>query len=86
MGLLDGISGLDYWIDFFHPKMGSVVDHSSQGRFFSPNWGSVVQRSSQGRLFFVVTCTFSTKGHIWSTSMISGPDFVIFHEFCILQS
>ena len=34
IGLLDGIIGLDYWIVFFHPNMGSVVVHSSQERVF----------------------------------------------------
>ena len=34
IGILDGIIGLDYWVRFFQPNLGSVVDHSSQGRFF----------------------------------------------------
>ena len=75
MGLLDC---------FFHPNKGSVVVHSSQGNFFSPNSGSTGQRSSQGLFCFYVS--WLNKCHIWSTSLISGPDFVIFHEFCILQS
>ena len=50
---MDGIIGYDYWMVCFHPNMGSVVDHSSQGRFVSPISGSVVQRSSQGRFSFL---------------------------------
>ena len=48
MGLLDMIIG---WL-FVHPNMGSVVDHSSQGRLFSFPPCSVVQHSSQGRFCF----------------------------------
>ena len=33
MALLDGSIGYDYWMVFFYPNMGSVVDHSSKGHF-----------------------------------------------------
>ena len=57
----------------FHPNMGSVVDHSSQGRFFPQNSVSVVQRSSQGR--FVFNASWPQKDRIWSKRIISGSDF-----------
>ena len=75
---MDGIIGYDYWMVFFHPNMGSVVDHSSQGRsfllLFHPNLESVVDHSSQGRFFLLLLRNFLKNDHVWSNKMISGPD------------
>ena len=71
----------------FHTNMGSVVVRSSQVRFFPKNPGLLC--SVPRRDVFLFTCIyvhFLKKGHIQSTSVIYGPNFVRFHNVCILQS
>ena len=57
---MDGIIGYDYWMVYFLPNMGSVTDHSSQGRFFlsfivHQIWGplSTIPRRGVFFLFFL---------------------------------
>ena len=81
MGLLDGIIRLDYGMVFFHPNMGSVVVHSSQGRSFLFFAMLCCAIASRGRFLFLHH--FLKKGHCLSNNLSLDMCFLKNADSCL---
>ena len=79
IGILDGIIRYDHWMVSF-PKSGVFCRPFLAGAFFfgffHQLWSLLSTIPRRGVFFFFCLRHILKNAHIWSTKVISGPDFL----------